>query len=57
MKMKITEFNNEVSRNQKGGKGNKVSIADIAEIMRTVRRLIKEGDGVDLYTIIRRIER
>jgi hypothetical protein len=54
-KMKITEFNNKLSRNQKGGKGNKVSIADIAELVRTIRKMIKESQGVDIYTIIKRM--
>lgn len=54
-KMKITEFRNEVSRDQKGGKGNKVNVADIGELLRTIRRKIKEGTGVDIYTIIRRM--
>ncbi len=56
-KIKITEFVTMVSRNQKGGKGNKVNVADIAEIVRTIRRILKENTGVDIYSIIKRIDK
>ena len=53
--MKITEFNLKLARIQKGGKGERVNIADTAEQTRTMRKLIKEDQGIDIYTIIRRM--
>jgi hypothetical protein len=56
-KMKITEFNVKLTDIQKGKKGQRVNIADTAEQTRNIRRLIKEGTGVDIYPIIRRIKK
>ena len=53
--MKITEFNNEYAKEQKGKKGHRVNSGDIAEQTRSMRRRIKEGTGVDIYVLIRRL--
>jgi hypothetical protein len=55
--MKITEFNLKLARGQKGkaGENERVNIANISEQTRAMRRLIKESQGVDIYTIIKRM--
>ncbi len=53
--MKITQFNRMLIAIQKGNKDTRVAMTPTAEQTRNMRRLIKESQGVDIYTIIRRM--